>query len=185
MLLVTVVVAGAAGAEVHDAERHADVMQAQTHHLVSATVTEVGTATNFDGSEIPMVRARWVAGNGPHTDYFQWRNDVKPGDRIQIWVDDSGNHVNSPAPLRPVLDALTVAASIILLAVTLLTSMLGLMRWRLQRARDAQWDREIGSLADNGGGRANGPTPGNRHEPGYRLRQVSSMPLRASQRERS
>ncbi len=123
--MAAIAFAGAVGAEVHDAERRADVEQAQTHHLVSATVTEVGSAVNFDGSEITMVRARWVAGNGPRADSFQWSNDVKPGDRIQIWVDDSGNHVNSPAPLRPVLDALTVAASIILLAVTLLTSMLG------------------------------------------------------------
>ena len=142
-----VAVAVAVGAEVRDAERRGDFERAQTHHLVSATVIEVGTATNFDGSEIPMVRARWVAGNGPHTDSFQWSNDVKPLDRIQIWADDSGSHVNSPMSLRPVLDAFTVAASIILLAVTLLTSRLGLMGWRLQRAWDAQWDRHIRSLA--------------------------------------
>ena len=158
--VVAVAVAGAVGAEVHDAEHRADVRQAQIQHLMSATVTEVGTATNFDGSETRMVRARWAVGHGSQTDVFQWSNEVKPGNRIQIWVDGSGNHVNSPTPLRPVFDAFAVAASIVLFAATLLTSMLGLMHWRLQRARDAQWDREIRSLADESGGRANGATPG-------------------------
>ncbi len=157
--VMAIAVAGAVGAEVHDAERRADAEQARTHHLVTATITEVATATNFDGSEILVVRAAW-ADNGPHTDSFLWGNAVKAGDRIRIWVDDSGGHVYTPTPLRPVLDALTVASSIILVAVVLLTSMLGLVHWRLQRARDAQWDREIRSLVDQGGGRANGPTPG-------------------------
>ena len=158
--LVAVAVAGAVGAEVRDAEHRADVKYAQTLHPVSATIIEVGTATNFGVSEVPVVRARWAAADGARTDSFTWSNDVKPGDRIQIWVDDSGNRANAPRPSRAALDAFTVAASIVLLVVTLLTSMLGLMRWRFQRARDAQWDQEIRSLANEDGGRANGATPG-------------------------
>ncbi len=159
-LVVAIAVAGAVASEVHDAERRADVRQAEIQHVVNATVAEVGTVTNFDGSETHVVRARWAVGSGSRTDSFQWGNDVKPGDRIQIWVDASGNHAYPPAPLRPVLDAFAVAIAIVLLAATLLTSMLGLMHWRLQRARDAQWDREIRDLANKGGGRANGPAPG-------------------------
>jgi Flp pilus assembly protein TadB len=146
-LLVAIAVAGAVGAEIHDVERRADAKLAQTRHPVSAAVIESGAVTLFDGSEMPVVRARWVAGDGTHTDSFPWSKKAMPGDSIQIWVDNRGNHVNSPAPLRPALDAFTVAVSIVLLVVSLLALALALMRWRFRRARDAQWDREIRSLA--------------------------------------
>lgn len=145
--VVAVAVAGAVGAGVHDAERLCAVKQAQTHHRVNATVTEVRSAPNYDGSEVFVVQARWTAGNRGHADSLHWAGEVKPGDRIQIWVDSDGNRVNSLMPLRPVLDAFTAAASVMLVAVIVLIAMLALMRWRLQRARDAEWDREIRSLA--------------------------------------
>lgn len=157
--LVAVAIAGAVGAEVHDAEHRADIKQAQTRHQVSATITEIGTATIFDGTEMPVVRARWAVSDGARTDSFPWGNDVKPGDHIQIWVDASGNHTNPPAPSHAALDAFAIAVSIVLLVGTVLISLLVLMHRRFQRARDAQWDREVRSLANEGGGRANGATP--------------------------
>ena len=150
--LTAIAVAGAVGAEVHNAERDADAKQLQTHHLMSASITEVSSATNFDGTEMRVVRADWTAGNRSHTDLLQWSDNVKVGDLIQIWVDDGGNHADIPAPARPVLDAFAIAGSIVLLVGVSLTSMLALLHWRLQRVRDAQWDREIRSLANDGDG---------------------------------
>jgi hypothetical protein len=158
--LLGIAVAGAVGTEIHDAERRADAELARTRQSVSATVVDVGTVTNFDGSQKAMVQARWAAGNDPHTDSFQWGTKVQPGDRIQIWVDNRGDYVDLPRPLRPVLDACTVAISIVLLVISMLAVALALLRWRLERGRDAQWDREIRSLASEDGGRANGATPG-------------------------
>ena len=97
--LAGIAVAGAVGTEIHDSERRADAMLARTRQTVSATVLEVGTVANFDGSEMPVVRAQWTAGGAPHTDTFQWSGTVRPGDRIQIWVDNHGDHTRSPAPL--------------------------------------------------------------------------------------
>lgn len=145
--VVAIAVAGAVGAGVHDAERVAAVRQAQTHHQVNATVTEVRGAPNYDGSEVVVVQARWTAGNRGHTDSLHWADAVQPGDRIQIWVDSGGNHVSTPTPLHPVLDAFTAAGSVMALALLVLIALLGTMRWHLQRARDAEWDREIRSLA--------------------------------------
>lgn len=153
--LAGIAVAGAVGAEIHDAERRGDVTRSQALHPRSATVldVEVGAATNFDGAETPMVRARWAIDNGWRTESFPWGAEVKPGDRIDIWVTDGGNRIDPPTPLRPVVDALTVAASITLLVLILSISLPALLHRRFQQARAAQWDREIGTLAD-------GATPG-------------------------
>jgi hypothetical protein len=157
--LAGIAVAGAVGTEVHDSERRADAVVARTRQLVSATVLEVGTVANFDGSEMPVVRARWTAGAAAHTDTFQWSGAVRPGDQIQIWVDSHGDRVHS-APLRPVLDALTVAVSIGAVAVMCSGTVLAVLRRCFDRAHDAQWEREIRHLVNEDGGRANGATPG-------------------------
>ncbi len=157
--LAGIAVAGAVGTEIHDSERRADAILAQTRQSVTATVLEVGTVANFDGSETPVVRARWNAGTGAHTDTFQWSGAVRPGERIQIWVDSHGDRIHS-VPLRPVLDALTVAVSIGVVTVMLSGAVLAVLRWCIDRAHDAQWEREIRSLVNEGGGRANGATPG-------------------------
>jgi len=160
LALVGIPVAGAVGTAIHDAEHRADADLARTRHPISATVVEVGAVTTFDGIRIPMVRARWAAATGPRTDSFPWRKKAVPGEHIQIWVDDHGDHVGSPTPLRPAVDAFTVAAAIVLLTITLSASALALLRRHFHRARDAQWDREIRGLASEGGGRSNGATPG-------------------------
>lgn len=158
--LVGIAGAGAVGTAIHDAERRADADLARTRHPVSATVVEAGAVTAFDGTRIPVVRARWSTATGPHTDAFPWDKKAVPGEHIQIWVDNRGDHVGSPIPLRPAMDAFTAAAAIVLLTITLLASGLALLRRGFHRARDAQWDREIRGLANDGGGRANGATPG-------------------------
>lgn len=158
--LAGIAVAGAVGTEIHDSERRADAVLARTRQTVSATVLDVGAVANFDGSEMPVVRAQWTAGGAPHTDTFQWSGTVRPGDRIQIWVDSHGDHARSPAPLRPVLDAFTVAVSIGLLVALLSGAVLAVLRWSFERAHDARWDREIRVLVNEDGGKANGATPG-------------------------
>lgn len=159
--LVAVAVAGAVGTAVHDAEHRAYVQQAQTRHRVTATIIDVGSAGDPRGAEMPVVQARWDVGKGMRTESFRWNGDAEPGEDIQIWVDENGDHADTPTPAsRASFDALGAALSIVVLAVVVMASLLGLTRWRLQRVRYAQWEHEIRSLANDDGGRTNGTGPG-------------------------
>jgi hypothetical protein len=99
------------------------------------------------------VHARWRAQGTEHTGVFKWNDGVKAGDILTIWVDNSdGNYVGAPTPtsqasVGAVGAALAMWLSVIVTTATLMVA----VRFRLNRLRNADWERELRSLADDGG----------------------------------
>jgi hypothetical protein len=143
-VLVTAACAGALGTAVYDARSRVYIAQAQTTHAVTGTAIEDGTATAVNA-------ARWHGRTGWHRDRF-----VKTGDPLTIWVDRDGNPVDAPAPTsRAGVEAVGVALAA---WQTVIIVVAGGARWthsRLDRRRDAAWERDIQSLIDDAGGRTN------------------------------
>jgi hypothetical protein len=157
--LVAVPAAGAVGTTVYEARSRAYAEAGHMRHTVTAVVTSRGqTAVGAPRYAIitTTVHARWRAEGIEHTDAFKWDRAVAPGNQIEIWVDTHGRRVNpAPSPSQAAFDAVRIAVTIWLGVVAASAALVALVRWRLDRLRDAAWEREISSLADNGGGRTN------------------------------
>jgi hypothetical protein len=115
-------------------------------HTVIATVT----GTEGDGSTV--VRARWPVAAGERVGSVELRTAAKVGDRAEIWVDRDGDPVAPPTPTwHAVGDAVGAAEAALLLVGVGMTALVAGVRSRLDRVRDAQWERELGCLQEDGG----------------------------------
>ncbi len=122
--------------------------EAHERHTITATVTDGG----IDGSAATVVQARWPVAAGERTAALERTTAAKVGDRIKIWVDKDGNPVAPPTPTwRAVGDAVGTALAILLSVGFWMTLLVTGVRSRLDRARDAEWEREIRCLQEDGG----------------------------------
>jgi hypothetical protein len=127
-----------------------------TRHTVTATVTEVNTSRVRPYPRIITVRAKWRVGGADHTDSFKGDYPVKAGEAIEIWIDESGNHVDPPAPTSQAgIDAVSTGMGIWLGVFLAAAALAAATRAPLNRKRDAEWERGLRSLADDDGGRTN------------------------------
>lgn len=148
VVLVAAPAAGALGTAVHDARSRVYEHEARTRHDVTATAIEDSTAsaaritngTSAVRARNTSVRARGRANGAERTGNLEVDYAAKAGDSLQIWVDDQGN---------PVGVAMVAWETVVLAAA----AFVAVVRSRLDRARDAGWEREIRSLVD--GGRTN------------------------------
>jgi hypothetical protein len=146
--LVAIPVAGVAAIVVYDVRDSRYAQEAHERHTVVATVLE----TQSDGAGSTFVQARWPVAAGERTGPLQLTTDAKVGDRIGIWVDNDGNPVAAPTPTwHAVGDAYGTALAILLFVGVTMTSLVSGLRSRLDRARDAQWERELRCLEEDGG----------------------------------
>jgi hypothetical protein len=153
--LLAVPVAGAVGTAIYSDHHHLYAQEAQTRHAVTATVNDSGTTVRRDSGTV-VGQAKWRASGGGRAGALQRQNPVKAGDNIPIWVDNDGNRVDPPPPTaRAGFDAVGHAAAILLIVLVTAASLVAATRIRLDRVRDAQWEREIRCLADDHGGRSN------------------------------
>lgn len=156
LALAATPVCAAAGVAVYGSHARLYAEQAQARHTVAATVIEPSARTNAPHTNSIAVRAMWPVGVAVRTDWFRTNRAVKPGDRIDIWVDSAGVPAAPPTLASQAgIDAVGVGAGI-WFAVTLgLMAFVAMTCSPLNRIRREQWDREIRSLAD--GGRTNRP----------------------------
>jgi hypothetical protein len=144
--LVVIPVAGAVAMLVYDVRDSRYAQEAHERHTVVATVLET------DGADSTVVQARWPVAAGERTGPLQLTTEAKVGERTAIWVDKDGNPVAPPTPIWHALgDAYGTALAILLFVGVAMTSLVAGIRSRLERARDAQWDREIRCLQEDGG----------------------------------
>jgi hypothetical protein len=162
-LVVSVVVvaaacAGVLGTLIYRAEMQNYRDQVQTRHEVVATAVDDSKAAVSPDATAFTVDARWEANGINHTGAIGWDDAVKAGDRLQIWVDADGNPVTRPAP--PELagpEAVIAAIAAWFIMVLAAVPVVALVRANARDKREAQWDRDIRSLVDDGGGRTNTP----------------------------
>jgi hypothetical protein len=162
-LAVSVVVVAAAcaavlGTMIYHAEMQNYRDQVQTRHEVVATAVDDSKAPVSPDTSTFSVDARWEANGTTHTGAVGSDDAVKAGDRLQIWIDADGNPVARPAP--PELagpEAVIAAVAAWFIMVLAATPVLALVRANARDKREAQWDEDIRSLVEDGGGRTNTP----------------------------
>ena len=77
---------------------------------------------------------------------------MKIGDRVRLWVDDSGNQAQSPTPTSRAGREAILTGFLMWYAVAVAAALLAMFaRNRADRVRAAGWDREIESWACDGG----------------------------------
>lgn len=147
--LIAISAAEVAGALVFDARHRQYTAEAQARHPVVATVI---SALPSPQSEAIVVHLRWPAATGERTGSFQHATALGAGQHIEIWVDPDGNRVRPPTPSwHAAVDAVATTLVIVLAYGVAMASAVGSVRSRLDRARDAAWEREIRCLQDDGG----------------------------------
>jgi hypothetical protein len=154
VVLVAAACAGALGTAVHDARSRAYIAQAQTRHTVIARAVDDSTIVLGDDDNTTTVNARWHVNGTEHTGSFTLDGAMKTGDPLKIWVDRDGNGVDAPTPTsRAGVEAVGVAYTA---WQTVALAAAGLICWgrsRLERRRDAAWERDIRCLVDDDDGR--------------------------------
>jgi len=158
-------VCAAAGAGVYRSRLQLYGAQSRARHTVTATVVEPGPPLHTPHATSGAVLVMWLdtadgARGGEvqvaHTGWMSRDRAVKPGDHIDIWVDDAGAPVAPPTPPSQAgLDAVGFGAGIWFVATLGLMAAVGMARSPLNRIRHVQWEREIRGFAD--GGRSNRP----------------------------
>jgi hypothetical protein len=155
--LAVVPVAAASGVAIYGSHVQVYDIQAQTRHRVTATVVQASRQPNVPHVTTSGARVMWASGGGMHTDWYLADHPVKPGDHIDVWVNDSGARVMPPTQRsQAVIDAIEVGAGIWLMLALVLWLLVAMGRLPLNRIRQAQWESELNSLAD--GGRTNRPS---------------------------
>jgi hypothetical protein len=152
--LVALPLADRADTLVNDSGVHTALQQTQTRHSVQALVVAgSGLPTDFG---TPDVSVQWQEGTHTRTESVVSTATVQTGDRMTIWLDESGKVVAAPltegdAGLNAALAAATVWITIVACAAAAAL----LVRRALDRSRDRDWDRALNLLAHNDDGWAN------------------------------
>ncbi|MEU6380764.1 hypothetical protein [Streptomyces sp. NPDC046909] len=89
-------------------------------------------------------KVRWTGQDGTtHTAKALVESGKKAGSRITLWTDPHGTLVTAPpSPTGAAVEAALLGTSAALAAAGLVFGAGGLVRWRLERRRIAQWGRE-------------------------------------------
>lgn len=155
MSLLAAPIAAAVGTAVHDTRSHFYAAQAQTRHVVTATVTggSAPTADQDSPSDMITVPGRWFVGGIEHTGTVTAQPTITAGDPIDIWVDNNGAQVTTPTPVSNAGVQAVLAALAIWLGVTAAAAALvALTRAVLDRTRNTGWQHDIDTLIDHGDG---------------------------------
>ncbi|MGB9308477.1 MAG: hypothetical protein WCB92_33765 [Mycobacterium sp.] len=144
--LLAAPIAAAVGTALYDSRSRLYAEQAQTQHMVTATVIDSPAR-----SDTITVRARWFAAGAEHTGAVKAAPTVKPGDSIDIWVDKDGSHVGAAvmsAADEAIVVALAIWSSVAIAAAALFAG----TRAYLDGVRHAGWQRDSEHLIGDGDG---------------------------------
>lgn len=114
------------------------------HHVTAVLLRNAPVLPRpmFQGSEVPMVLARWVAPDGTaRTGMVYARGGTPAGQTVETWINASGQGVNAPPSARDKAISETLVALLAVVAVGLVLVGAGLAGHRLiERRRLAAWD---------------------------------------------
>jgi hypothetical protein len=140
--IVALPVAAAVGTAVYDSRSRVYAAQALTRQKVTATITGNSDAGRNLGSPTVAAPARWVAEGTEHTGLVVVERTAKPGDRVDIWVDEHGVPVGKP--VFSALDEAVATGSAIWFGVVIgAAALLGTARVLIDRKRHARWQRDF------------------------------------------
>ncbi len=141
-------VAAAVGTAVHESRARVYAEQAQTRHQVVATITGDSDGRRNLSSPNVTAPARWVVAGAEHTGMVAVQRVVKPGDRVDVWVDEQGSPVSKP--MISALDEAVAAGSALWFGVVIgAATLFGLARILLDRERHAGWQRDFDRMVNS------------------------------------
>ncbi len=141
-------VAAAVGTAVHQSRSRFYAEQAQTIEKVVATITGDSDGRRNLSSPAVTAPARWVAAGTEHTGMVAVHRAVKPGDRVDVWVDQQGSPVSKPM-FSAVDEAVAAGSAIWFGVVTGAAALYGLARSLLDRKRHAGWQRDFDRMVNS------------------------------------
>lgn len=156
LLVVTLAipVAASIGTSAYDRSSRHEVAYAAALHRVPATVVgDVVAEPNGAQPTVIVYRApvTWSDAGAERTATVEWPTRIYDGDVVALWLDASGRISRDPAPEgTSVSDAVAVAVASWLGIAGVAASSVLLLRWRLDAARLASWDRALQTFADGG-----------------------------------
>lgn len=146
--LLAIPFAGVAAGVTYGVRDRVYVQQAQQRHTVTATITQ----TTADDTGITVAQVKWPVSQGERSGQLELADAAEVGDRTTVWVDVRGDLVTPPTPTwQAAGDAFAAALATLLVIAVGVVALVISVRSRLNRARDAQWDRELSCLQGDGG----------------------------------
>ncbi len=153
---LAVPVAAQAGTEIYDTGVRTATTQALDRRAVDAVAAEGSSSMPADFDSPAHVRVQWSEGMRMRTELVVTPETVKAGEPLRIWLDGAGRVVAAPLTVEDArLSALGAAGTVSIASVALGVVAAMAFRRRLDRSRDAAWDRELRLLTHNDDGWAN------------------------------
>jgi hypothetical protein len=153
--LLTLPIAGALGTAAHESLRHSYAEQADSRHLVDATVGDVASRGKQRPSADVSVPATWLLDGVEHTGTVRAAATVEDGDTVQVWVDDTGAQVAAPGSAdRAAAEAVTIGLLVWVCTVVTAAALFIVTRRLCDRVRYRRWEKGLHELTDHGGGPA-------------------------------
>jgi hypothetical protein len=143
------------GTAVHDSNRQLYAEQARSRNFVTATIT--GNAAVQQDLRITTMTApaRWSAAGAEQTGTVKVSSTAKPGDSIEIWVDNNGAQVPAPSPTsRAAAEAVAAAVAVWVTVIATGATLFAVTRAACDRIRFAGWQHDLDGLVGHGGGHA-------------------------------
>lgn len=151
--LLAVPIAAAVGTAVYDSRKPFYAEQARKLHLVTATVTDPGKKPSMKLDNPNTLNARWFAAGAEHAGVIKTREELKPGDSVNIWVRQDGTQVRPPAPTKTAAEEAALAAMGTWSAVAVAAAALVVgTRAVLDRIRNKGWQQAIKNLIGDSDG---------------------------------
>lgn len=143
--LIAVPLAGVAGAVTYGARDRVYTQEAHQRHRVLATITDA----LVEDLGVTVVQAKWAGPNGERSGALAVNEQAKVDGTVEIWVDSDGNPVLPPTPIwLAAAEGVGVAAVTALVVAVAMAVLVAVVRARLDRVRDAMWERDIEFLAE-------------------------------------
>lgn len=112
VVVLAVPIAGATGVAVYNVNRDAYLRQAESRHNIAATVTTDAVKPDLRRNVV-RVPVEWAWNGTRHTGTLRVSPGVRPGDTVDIWVDENGSMVSAPkSTTTAMLDGVVVAAAV-------------------------------------------------------------------------
>lgn len=110
--VAAVPIASAIGIAVYNVNRDAYFRQAESRHNIAATVTTDAVKPDLRRNAV-RVPVEWDWNATRHTGTLRVSPGLRPGDTVEIWVDDNGSMVSAPkSNTTAMLDGAVVAAAV-------------------------------------------------------------------------